>query len=301
EWHLRRALQIGPRTASCLTHLANNLMKQERLDEAGELFSRAHELAPADAKTLTSWAALCETRGELARAEELIGRAAAASPEEATLPRANLLGKCARTEEALATLNAAKTLTGEAQLARGRIYEQLGRHDEAWQDFVAGKRKLASAGGELQYKSDAVEGLFGRFKQFFTRQNMERMPRAAARSDVPQPVFIIGLPCSGATLVEQILRGHSKMTAGGNLPFLGELRKVAGDALPSQQPFPENLAQSWTADRRYVVTMLRDYYLARAERHDLLTPGKAFFTDKMPFNSVYLPLLKMAFPQAKIV
>lgn len=300
EWHLRRALQIEP-TASRLTHLANNLVKQERLAEAGELFARAHDLAPADAKTLTSWAALCEARGELARAEELIGRATASSPEEAILSRANLLGKRARTEEALATLNAAKTLTGEAQLARGRLHEQLGRYDEAWQDFVVAKRKLAAEAGELQYKSDAVEGLFGRFKQFFTRENMERMPRAQTRRDVPQPVFIMSLPCSGATLVERILCSHSALTAGGELPFLGELRKVAGDALPSQQPFPENLAQSWTADRHYAATLLRDYYLARVERHGLLTAGKTFFTDRMPFNSVYLPLLKMAFPEAKIV
>ena len=301
EWHLRQALKGEPPAASCLTHLANNLTRQGRVTEAEELFSRAHDVAPDDVKTLTSWAALREARGDFAGAEDLIGRATAAAPEEVTLSRANLLGKRARHEEALATLNAAKELSGEAQLTRGRMHERLGRYDEAWQDFVAAKRKLAAEAGGLQYKSDAVEGLFGRFKQFFTRENMARMPRAQTRGDVPQPVFIMGWPCSGAPTVERIIANHSAATAGGELPFLGELRKVAGDALPSQQAFPENLAQSWTADRYYAVTLFRDYYLARAERHGLLAAGKTVFTDRMPFNSVYLPLLKMAFPQAKIV
>jgi hypothetical protein len=111
----------------------------------------------------------------------------------------------------------------------------------------------------------------------------------------------MGFPRAGTTLLEQILCSHSAVMAGGELASLGELRKLASDLLPGPQPFPENLAQSWTADRHYAATLFRDYYLARAEHYGLAKGGKAFFTDKMPFNEIYLPLLKMAFPQAKIV
>ena len=52
---------------------------------------------------------------------------------------------------------------------------------------------------------------------------------------------------------------------------------------------------------RWAATLFRDYYLARAEQYGLPAPGKRFFTDKMPFNEIWLPLLRMAFPQAKIV
>ncbi len=55
------------------------------------------------------------------------------------------------------------------------------------------------------------------------------------------------------------------------------------------------------ADYHYTATLFRDYYLARAEQYGLLESGTAFFTDKMPFNEIYLPLIKMAFPNAKIV
>jgi Flp pilus assembly protein TadD len=303
EWHFRRAVELAPQPqASFLTNLANNLVKQGRLEEAEGYFSRTLELAPTDPKTLTCWSSLCAARGDLVRAGELLDRAeAASSAPEVAVPRSALLARSGRCEEAIALINSAKSLTGEGQLARGRLHERLGRYDEAWQDFVGGKRKLAVEAGGLQYKADAVEALFGRFKEFFNRANVERLPRATRRPDVPQPIFIMGLPRSGTTLVEQIVCSHSTVAAGGELAFLSELRKVASDLLPAPQPFPENLAQSWTADRHYAATLFRDYYLARAERHGLLGSGKAFFTDKMPFNEIYRPLLKMAFPEAKIV
>jgi len=272
EWHLRRALEAGEPQAAFLVNLGNNLTLQGRLDEAKKLFERAREIGPNDVKT----------------------------PSPTTLDDARE-NRCSA-EEALATFDAAKELNGEERLARGRLHNSLGHYEEAWQDFVAGKRKLATEAGGLQYKADAVEDLFSRFKRFFTRENMSRMPRAKQRTDVPQPIFIVGPPRSGATVVDRILRTHSSVPAGGDFPFLGELRKIAGDVLPSPQPYPENLAQSWTADRQYSAALFRDYYFARAERFGLLHGGgKAFFTDRMPFNELHLPLLKMAFPQAKIV
>lgn len=272
EWHLRRSLETGAPPAAFLVNLGDNLTLQGRLDEAQKYFDRAREIAPNDVKT-SSTTKLDDARGNRRSAEE-----------------------------ALAALDAAKELTAEEQLARGRLHDSLGHYDEAWQDFVTGKRKLATEAGGVQYKADAVEALFGRFKQFFTRENMSRMPRAKQRTDVPQPIFIVGPPRSGAMVVDRILRSHASVPAGADLPFLGELPKIASDVLPSPQPYPDNLAQSWTADRHYSAALFRDYYFARAERFGLLNGGgKAFFTDRMPFNELHLPLVKMAFPQAKIV
>jgi Tfp pilus assembly protein PilF len=302
EWHLRRALALGEPQPAFFMNLALNLMKQGRLEEADGYFAQAHERAPTDSKTLLYWSTLHEARGNLRRARELLDLAeAATSPQQVALLRSNYLSREGRHEEALAILNATSSLAGEGQLARGRLHDRLGRYDDAWRDFVEGKRKLANEAGGLQYRTDGVEGLFGRLKEFFTRDSVQRLPKAPLRGEAPQPIFIIGFPRSGTGLVEQILCSHSSVRAGGELPFLAELPKLSTDLLPSQQAFPENLAQSWTADRHYAATMMRDFYLARAAHYGLSTGGNAFFTDKMPFNEVYLPLLKMAFPQAKIV
>lgn len=302
EWHFRRALQLAGPHAPYLMNLALNLLKQGRPDEADGYFSQAHALAPQDAKTLAHWSTLYEGRGDLKRAQELLERAeSVSSPEQVSLLRANYLARMGRHEQALAILDGAATLAGDAQLQRGRLRDRVGRYAEAWQDFTEGKRKLAQEGGGLQYKTQSIDALFGLCKQFFTRDNLQSLPRATRRTDVAQPIFITGFPRSGTTLLEQILCSHSMVHAGGELTFLGELRKLADDLLPAAERFPGNLALSWTADRHYVAALFRDYYCARAEQYGLLKTGKPFFTDKMPFNEIHLPLLKMAFPQAKII
>jgi Tfp pilus assembly protein PilF len=302
EWHLRSALELSTPQAPVLMNLGLNLMKQGQIDEADTCFSRAAELDPEDMKTFAYWSTLFETRGNLERASELLDRAeAASSAADVTLLRANHLARAGRTQEALAILDAAGTLSGEGHLARGRLHDRLGDYAAAWQDFVAGKAKLLKEAPGTEYRADAVENLFGRCKQFFTRENIGLLPQAKRRTEAPQPVFILGFPRSGATLVEQILCSHSALFAGGDLPFVGDLSKLAANLFPGSERFPENLAHSWMADHHYAATLFRDYYFARAEQYGLLKNGAGFFTDKMPFNEVYLPLIKMAFPDAKII
>jgi Tfp pilus assembly protein PilF len=302
EWHFRRALQLSGPHAPYLLNLALNLLKQGRPDEADGYFSEAHVLAPQDAKTLAHWSTLYEGRGDLKRAQELLERAeSVSSPEQVSLLRANYQARVGRHTEALAILDGAATLAGDAQLQRGRLRERAGRYPEAWHDFVEGKRKLAQEGGGLEYKTQSIEGLFGLCREFFTRENLAALPRASTRTDVAQPIFITGFPRSGTTLLEQIVCSHSMVHAGGELTFLGDLSRLAEELLPGPERYPGNLARSWTADRHYVAALFRDYYCARAEQYGLLEGGKSFFTDKMPFNEIYLPLLKMAFPRAKII
>jgi hypothetical protein len=134
-----------------------------------------------------------------------------------------------------------------------------------------------------------------------SRGNYARLPRAQRRAEVAQPIFVLGFPRSGTTLLEHILAAHPSIRAGGELRFVKEWRDLVNQLLPGRGPFPSNLQECVVADRRHIATLLRDHYLARAEQMGLLVPDAAFFVDKMPFNEVSLPLIRMAFPEAPIV
>jgi Tfp pilus assembly protein PilF len=302
EWHFRRAIEVGGEQASFLANLGLNLMHQGRTEDAEACFARADALAPGSVHTLGHWSKLAEVCGDMQRAEELLDRAARASSEgDVSLLRANHLARSGKPAEALAMLADEPTLNGDARLLRGRLLDRLGRYDEAWRDFVTGKELLAREGGGVVYDAKGVETFFARMERFFVRANIERLPRAPVRTGAPQPIFIMGAPRSGTTLIEQVLCSHTAVRAGGELPFMMELRQFALLNFPGPEPFPENLWRTWTADKRYAATLFRDYYLARAEQYGLLAPRTAFFTDKMPFNEMWLPLLRMAFPEAPVV
>jgi tetratricopeptide (TPR) repeat protein len=302
EWHFRRALELAGPKAGPLANLGLNLMQQGRAAEAEPCFAQADSLAPRTLKILAHWSKLREVQGDLQGAERLLDQAqAASSPEAVNLLRAQYLSRAGRHDEALAILEAAPALNGDGQLERGRLYERLGRYDAAWRDFVAGKQKLAGERGGLAYDAAAVQAFYAALKEFFVSARIERLPRAGMRGDIAQPIFVLGFPRSGTTLVEQVLSSHSSVHAGGELPWLGELRQLAIRLFPDAGPFPECLEQTTTADRRHAATLFRDHYLARAEASGMLGSGKNWFIDKMPFNEMYLPLLWMAFPRAKII
>ena len=122
-------------------------MQQGRTDEAETCFARAHALAPGDFRTLAHWSKLREVRGDHAGAWDLLERAArVAGNNDVDLLRANHLARTGKVREALAILDAAPALNGDARLERGRLLDRLGRYDEAWRDLVEGKRLLAAEG-----------------------------------------------------------------------------------------------------------------------------------------------------------
>lgn len=302
EWHLRRSLELGGARPQLLVMLGLCLVRQGRPAEAEPFYAEADRLEPRDVRTLAYWSKACEVQHDLPRAQALLERAASSgSASDIDLLRAQHAARGGHVEAALALLDAAPVLNGDALLERGRLKDRMGRHAEAWVDLVEGKRKLAAEAGGLRYEAAAVAQFLARLEEFFVRDRLVRLPRATRRADVPQPLFIVGFPRSGTTLLEQVLAAHPAIRAGGELPFAGELREVANQLLSGREPFPLNLAGLMTADRHHLAAVLRDHYLARAEGRGLLAPGGAFFVDKMPFNEVWLPLIRIAFPQATVV
>jgi len=100
----------------------------------------------------------------------------------------------------------------------------------------------------------------------------------------PIPVFIVGMPRSGTTLLEQMISSHTEVTG------LGELSYVAEACF--------EMARGGTDINEQKIQNFRDYYFDKITQHDVKTK---FFVDKMPHNFLYIPFILSAFPEAKII
>ena len=130
---------------------------------------------------------------------------------------------------------------------------------------------------------------------------MKLIPRADIDPSMPQPVFIVGFPRSGTTMVEQTLSAHPKISAGDELSFMQDLTRIIPRWLASPNPFPGALTDLWMGDNRIAPNQFRDYYLRRSGELGIFEEGARFFTDKMPLNEMHLGLIHILFPHSPII
>jgi tetratricopeptide (TPR) repeat protein len=309
EYHYRRVLELsGTRDPILIANLAWCLKLQSRMEEARALYEESAEAAPEVVQTLLGWARLEEADRNFARAFALLDRAERLAPGAPSLLllRAVLHGRTGDTEAALAVLDRLAGERGDAGLGpeelleKGRLLDRSGRYDDAFAAFDAGKRRTRDLSGHA-YRGAEAQALAARLRRFFTAGRMANLPRAGVRTDMPQPLFILGFPRSGTTLVEQSLTAHRSIAAGDELPFLVEITEIMPRLLNSPLAYPEALAELWMGDRREGLDNLRDHYLQRVRQRGVLQPGAALFTDKMPLNEFHLGLIALLFPAAPLI
>ena len=249
-----------------------------------------------------------ETDRNFARAGELLDAAEKLAPDApgVTLERAVLYGRLKDYDKALSTLDGIERRRGARGLGpveaseKGRLLDKIGRHKEAFAAFAEAKRTLRELTG-LAYRAEEAEALAGRLKAFFVAPRLKILPRADVRSDVAQPIFIVGFPRSGTTMVEQTLSAHPMIAAGDELPVINELTGLMPRMFDSPLSYPDALAELWMGDRLEGLENLRDYYLQRARQLGALGEGASWFTDKMPLNETHLGLIGLVFPEAPII
>jgi tetratricopeptide (TPR) repeat protein len=309
EFHYRRALELLPAPSPILfANLAWNLKSQGRMEESREFYERSVVLDPNIFQTLYGWAQMEETDRNFARARELLDAAEKLSPDNPhlDLQRAVLYGRTKDYDKAVATLDALESRRGGRGLGplewsqKGLLLDKIGRYAEAFAAFAEGKRVLREITGQTYLEKEA-EGLAKRLAGFFVARRPGILPRAGVRADVAQPIFIVGFPRSGTTMIEQSLTAHPRIAAGDELPIVNELTGLMPRMLASPLPYPEALSELWIGDQAEGLDNLRDYYLQRARQLGAMRDGADWFTDKMPLNETHLGLIGLIFPQAAII
>ena len=186
---------------------------------------------------------------------------------------------------------AAKNTTEAVQIhyALGRALEQRADYARAFDHFAqgAGLRRA-----EITYNADRTSEFVAAAQSVFTAELFAA--RRTGGDPSPAPIFIVGLPRSGSTLVEQILASHPQVEGTSELREIGEIAaELRGDRRAADLPaIIAGLDET-------AVTRLGERYLNNTRQ--VRSTGRAHFTDKMPDNFLHIGLIQLILPHAHII
>jgi predicted Zn-dependent protease len=190
----------------------------------------------------------------------------------------------------------AKNLSDDDRLhfefALGKALEDEGEYAESFSHYVKGnaiRKKL------LPYSFDDNSKFVRRAKAVFTREFFAS--RTGSGTDVQDPIFIVGLPRAGSTLIEQILSSHSQVEGTMELPDVPRMAAeiFRREAATNTQGFAQAVAAFTPEELR----ALGDRYLV--ETRSQRKTDRPFFVDKMPNNFLFAGLIHLMLPNARII
>lgn len=175
--------------------------------------------------------------------------------------------------------------------ALGKALEDRKEYDEAFWYYQRGN---VVRRGFLKYDGDHIQQQADAQKAFFSEAKTRALQ--STNSGSPVPIFIVGLPRAGSTLLEQILASHSQVEGTQELPdIISIARRLAGpDPVEAILKYPSALEEVSEEQR----LALGEEYLERTAPH---RTGAAYFIDKMPNNFMHVGMIRMILPQAIIV
>ncbi|HUG79564.1 MAG TPA: sulfotransferase [Burkholderiales bacterium] len=285
-----RCTVLDPARVDAWRNLAAAQRSLGRPREARATLERALRHLPGEPGLLASLAALCEFFGEHERVFEILGPRVAAGhcavEELMTLTRS--LQAVERHPEARQLLETA--LAGCAardryriEFALGELLDRAGEYEAAFahvQRANAGKQARFDAKDYRRYVDGIIDG--------YLRLRARGAPGAGC--DSRRPVFIVGMPRSGTSLLEQIVAAHPDVAGAGELGAIPLLAQTAEGA----RPRPGGTQDLPAAELR----RLADAYLGRLEAVDSSSPR---VTDKMWENFEYLGFIERLFPKARVI
>lgn len=299
---LEAAIAGDPGFAEAWHNLGNVLLDLGDRPAARAHYEKAVRLRPRYADALAALASLAEREHELEHALALTTRALEAAPRHvsARLTRAKVL---ARQGEAAAAVPYLDTVLGEPALstvdravAQGQLgdaLDRLGRYDEAFAAFTAANELL-----RRQYAALAQD------QGYMSPPTLHRLSRLVRDADVREwshgtdlgdgtPVFLVGFPRSGTTLLEQVLASHPQLCTLEERPTLVDACEVL--------LAPGAGAAEWARLTAEGVKELQRRYLLRASQFLGEADRRLTLVDKYPLGAILLPVIARVFPDARVI
>ena len=291
---LTRIEPENPQSWITIGSVATRLMRQE---EALEAYEQAAQLKPGEVRLRLSIGHIHKTLGRRKDSEAAYKAALAMAPgtAEAYWSLADLKNylfsdaEIATMQQLLASEKTERPSAAQLNFALGKALEQRQQYADAFAYYARGNalRRL-----DAPFDIGLFERRTARIRAFFDTAFFSR--HAGSGDPSPAPIFIVGLPRSGSTLVEQILASHSRVEGTMELPNIITITHQFEDMVPGRDGYPETVATAPAG----LFSALGNRYLAETAP---LRTGKERFTDKLPNNFSHVGLIHAILPQATII
>jgi cytochrome c-type biogenesis protein CcmH/NrfG len=297
---VERLIATDPHSPTYRDLKASALMRLGDIDAAIQIYHGLVSDLPTEVQVWLSYGHALKAGGRTADGVEAYRQAIRLDPRsgEAYWSLANLKTVRFRPDEraAMDRLYRSGDLDLRAQayigFALGKAFEDEGRFSDSFACYAEGNRLRRS---QVAYQAAETRAYGARCKDLFTADFFAA--RAGWGLEAADPIFIVGLPRSGSTLLEQILASHSQVEGTQELPDIGLIVRDVGGLIAGAGPrlYPQGLARL-TRDQ---CRELGQNYIDRTRI--LRRAGRPFFIDKAPNNFEHIGLIQMILPKARII
>ena len=295
--HFEEAVRLDPENAKTHEAISRWYCEAGEYDRALFHSGRALELSPDDAGMAVSRGEVLQGSGQSEAAWQLVEPLVAGGMVSAQLGAVygRLAPAVKREREALAYIERllqspglSGGQTAQLEFVAATLLDRLGQYDEAF--WLVRRAKESS---RLPYDSQQVSGWIDREIKYFSAAKLRQLPRA--RHGSRRPVFIVGMPRSGTSLVEQILASHPEVYGAGELRTLSGIVSTMPRAKWTRDTmYPESLDMASVAD----MDSLAGAYLSVITS---LNGTATYVTDKNPMNFLDLGLIAVLFPGCHVI
>src|SRR5579875_2019243 len=305
--HFGHALAMRPDEAPLHLALARACSAQHRFAEAEASYRRVLALQPAQPAAHYGLGHCLREQGRVAAAAESFERAIAAQPDFIDAHyRLAVLRPGDADGVRLAQLESLRPRIANVPMPQqvrywftlGRRREDAGEYDAAFAAYAEGNRLQRERMGKTGApESEALEARFAeRIQNIFSREWLRVAPRGSVPDDGRVPVFIVGMPRSGSSLIEQMLASHPAVYGGGEMRHLPDLleQTFGFDEPVHGVAYPE-LVPTLTSD---MLARMGQSYLDRAWRD---AAPATHVTDKLTGNFLHAGMIHLMLPTARII
>ena len=295
--YCQTAIKSGPDESAALLTLCEAYLSAGLLEYAEDVYSRISGNREGNAADVLMYTRILESKGEYQQALGYLNSLKGTYVDNAdfVIAFADLclytlhLNEGVELAKALLDQPIALPVSARKKLhfSLGRLYDAKGEYDKAFGHFKHANELKPEVFDQARHAT-AIDRLI----KTYSAGNIIRLDKS--NNNAQLPVFIVGLPRSGTTLVEQILCSHPAVIGAGELPYIGLLTVSLAKKLNSPAPYPECV----TYLNSEILDTLAEDYLLRL-RGGSKTASR--ITDKQNGNYLHLGLIQLLFPQARVI